>query len=152
MSNSQYKSKRTRSQTIENSFSEELYNSGSYFSDYDLIVTDNSTYHQYRFSDGEEFTGKPRIKRIIEFKYDATPYVKAQMKNQEPPNAQTLAFASIVSEVNRFRITDKLELWFFIQSEGEYPYYLFEFDCENNKFEWVRSVTSRVEFLELLKS
>ena len=74
------------------------------------------------------------------------------MKNQELPNAQTLAFASIVSEVNRFRVSDKLELWFFIQEEGDYPYHLFEFDCENNVFNFKKTITTRVEFIELIKS
>lgn len=152
MSNSQYNSKRKRSLPTESSFSEELYNTGQYFSDYDLIVTDNSTYHQYRFVDGGEYLGKPTIKRIIEFKSRATDYVKRQMKNQELPNAQTLAFASIVSEVNRFRVSDKLELWFFIQEEGGYPYHLFEFDCENNVFNFKKTITTRVEFIKLLES
>ena len=117
-----------------------------------MIVTDNSTYHQYIFSDGEEYTGKPRIKRIIELKADATEYVKRQMKNEELPNAQTLAFASMVSEVNRVRVSDKIELWFVIQTEQDYPYHIFEFDCETHRFNFKRTVHRRVEFVDLLKS
>lgn len=152
MSNSHYNSKRKRSVPVSNSFSSELYQTGKYFSDYDVIVTDNSTYHQYTFSDGENYLGKPKIKRIIEVKYDATDYVKRQVKNEELPNAQTLAFASMVSEVNRVRVSDKIELWFVIQTENSYPYHLFEFDCEINKFKFLKSVETRVEFIDLLES
>jgi hypothetical protein len=75
------------------------------------------------------------------------------MKNQELPNAQTSSFASMVYEVNRFKVTDKLELWFFIQEEeGDYPYHLLEFDCENNVFNFKKTITTRVQFINLLES
>lgn len=152
MSNSHYNSKRKRSVPVSNSFSGELYKTGQYFSDYDLILTDNSTYHQYTFSDGENYLGKPKIKRIIEVKYDATDYVKRQVKNKELPNAQTLAFASMVSEVNRVRVSDKIQLWFVIQTENDYPYRIFEFDCEINEFKFLKTVETLVEFTDLLES
>ena len=147
MNNSHHKS-RSRSLPTESSFSKELYSTGEYFSDYDLIVTDNSTYHQYVFVDGE-YSTKPRIKRIIEIKFDATDYVKKLMKNEILPNAQTLAFASLVDEVN-LTSQDKIQLWFIIQSEGDYPYFLFEF--KENKFDYVKSIDSREEFIKALKS
>lgn len=150
MSNSYHKS-RSRSLPTESSFSKELYSTGEYFSDYDLIVTDNSTYHHYVFSDGEEYTGKPRIKRIIEIKFDATDYVKKLMKNEILPNAQTLAFASLVLEANRTRVTDKIELWYIIQTKQDYPYHIFEFDCEKNEFKFRKTVETRAQFIELLK-
>ena len=137
---------RNRSQPIVNSFSEELYGSGEYFSDYDLIVTDNSTYHQYIFVDGE-YTTKPRIKRIIEVKYDSTDYVKKLLKNEIQPNAQVLAFASLVEEVNAHR-HDKVEMLYVVQTKGEYPYHLF---VHEDRFRFVRTVHSREEFIDVLQ-
>lgn len=74
------------------------------------------------------------------------------MRNEDPPNVQTLAFASVVSEVNSFRVSDKLELWFIIQQDGHYPYHVYNFDCANNQFDFLKTVQSRVEFIKLLEN
>ena len=125
-------------------FSAELYKTGLYFSDFDTISVENEIYHQYIFVDGH---GKPRIKCILEVKYKLSEFLKEMVLNRRQPTPQTLAFSSLVEEVNQVRL-EPMKLYFIIQSEGHYPHYIFEY---TDKFQFIKSIHDVDELTQFLK-
>ena len=125
-------------------FSNELYKTGLYFSDYDLVSVDNEVYHQYIFVDG---LGKPRIKAIVEVKYKASQFLREMIANRRPPTPQTLAFAGLCEEVNQVRI-EPMSLYFLIQTEGKYPYFVFEY---TDKFAFITALHDADELTQFFK-
>ncbi|WP_299161958.1 hypothetical protein [uncultured Eudoraea sp.] len=126
-----------------------------YLTDVDRIVfnnTENEFYMQYTYNT----TNKPMISKFIEVKYDATSYFQKMVKKEIPPSSQIQAYLSMVDEINYARNMTENEMvvfWLVLQTEGNYPFHVFEVIHDNGKveFDYLGTVNDNVQYKTLFE-
>lgn len=128
---------------------------GVYMTDVDGIVwttsnTENTAYVEYGFVGNN----KSRIRKIVEYKYDLTDYIKRLIKGEEKPNPQLIALVHLVSGYNvamSLEGADPAEVWYVVATENELPFHCFTVD-QNFEFDFKGTVKTEEEYRDMFNN